>query len=268
MTDNCKNDDEQASLPFAETKPSDGATTTATHQPIGETGQRKPRVLLALTGSVAAIKGPELAVRIAEEHNAAVKILLTRGGQHFWDKAEVYNPLYWKKLQDMMMFHGEMDTSHISIHDADDEWKGWQKLGDAVLHIELRDWADILVVAPLSAHTMAKIAMGLCDDTLTCVIRAWDFGHGSRPGKPLLLAPAMNTAMWNHPLTKSQLQTIQGFWNASRPVSSPNVDPNSTENGIQIIAPEVKVLACGETGDGALASVTEIVRVVGRFISS
>ena len=46
-------------------------------------------------------------------------------------------------------------------------------MGDPVLHIELRNWADIIVVAPLSAHTLAKIATGMCDDPLTCCIRAW-----------------------------------------------------------------------------------------------
>ena len=61
--------------------------------------------------------------------------------------------------------------------EAEDEWKDWQKLGDPVLHIDLRNWADVLVVAPLSAHTLAKFSGGLCDDTLSCVVRAWDFGQ-------------------------------------------------------------------------------------------
>lgn len=151
---------------------------------------------------------------------------------------------------------------YLSNADAEDEWKGWQKLGDPVLHIDLRDWADVLVVAPLSAHTLAKIANGLCDDTLTCVIRAWDFGHGFRPGKPLLLAPAMNTAMWDHPLTQSQMQTIKGFWKISRPSPAAEDDgigsKTKTKSGVQILAPQVKVLACGETGDGALAPVEAI----------
>ncbi len=108
------------------------------------------------------------------------------------------------------------------------------------------------VVAPLSAHTLAKIAHGLCDDTLSCVLRAWDYGHGERLGKPLILAPAMNTAMWQHPLTRSQLAAIQSFW----------ADPQT--NGIQIIEPQVKTLACGEVGTGALASVNDIVEVVSK----
>jgi phosphopantothenoylcysteine decarboxylase len=127
-------------------------------------------------------------------------------------------------------------------------------MGDPVLHIELRDWADILVIAPLSAHTLAKVATGLCDDTLTCVVRAWDLGHvSSRPPKPILLAPAMNTAMWQHPLTQQQLQTIQAF---------------SSSDVVKVVAPMVKTLACGEVGVGALAEIDIIVEAVRDAMSS
>lgn len=128
-----------------------------------------------------------------------------------------------------------------------------------MLHIELREWADMLVIAPLSAHTLAKLAQGLCDDTLTCVARAWDLGHGARPGKPMLLAPAMNTAMWEHPLTQQQLNTIQGFWNCCRTTTL-------LKNCIRVVAPQVKTLACGEVGDGALASVDTIVGIVKEYL--
>jgi phosphopantothenoylcysteine decarboxylase len=95
----------------------------------------------------------------------------------------------------------------------DDEWKQWKKLGDPVLHINLRNWADILLVAPMSANTLAKFANGLCDDTLTCVARAWDYNNKVDDMKPLILAPAMNTAMWEHPVTQQHIQTIQSFSN-------------------------------------------------------
>lgn len=139
---------------------------------------------------------------------------------------------------------------------AEDEWKSWNRLGDPVLHIDLRDWSDVAVIAPLSAHTLAKLATGFCDDTLSCVMRAWDFGHGSRPGKPLVLAPAMNTAMWEHPLTQSQLKSIQSFWSETR----------EPRNGIHVVEPQVKTLACGEVGTGALASVDSILRAVNDYM--
>ena len=66
----------------------------------------------------------------------------------------------------------------------EEEWHAWQQKGDPVLHIELRKWADVLIIAPLSANTLAKMAQGLCDNCLTSVVRAWDF-H-----KPLLVGRA------------------------------------------------------------------------------
>ena len=136
--------------------------------------------------------------------------------------------------------------------DTEEEWRNWNRLGDPVMHIDLRDWADLLVIAPLSAHTLAKLSHGLCDDVLSSVVRAWDFGHGVRAGKPVVLVPAMNTAMWQHPLTQPQLETIQDFW-----------DPNQrVKEGIFVVNPQVKELACGEVGNGALASVEKIVQVV------
>lgn len=142
--------------------------------------------------------------------------------------------------------------SPLTIQEADDEWKGWNELGDPVLHTDLRDWADLMLIAPLSAHTMAKLAHGFSDDTVSCVVRAWDFGHGIRPGKPLLLAPAMNTAMWQHPLTKQQVETIRGFWNVQ-------IDRS---NGIHFVETQEKKLACGEIGNGAMASVEVIIDAV------
>ena len=138
-----------------------------------------------------------------------------------------------------------------SSSDPHDEWKGWNRLGDPVLHIDLRDWADVLVLAPLSAHTLAKLANGLCDDTLSCVVRAWDLGHGSRPAKPILLAPAMNTAMWVHPLTGRQMKEFREL----------------SPKAIRVVEPQEKMLACGEIGNGALASVNVIVEATRSAVS-
>ena len=229
--------------------------------------KRRPRILLGITGSVAAVKGPELASKLAREGND-VCVLLTRGGENFWTKAGEYDPQSWEEFNKCMA--GEetcgcidegggaaaaalssstmVPRGKIMVHTAEDEWEGWNRLGDPVLHIDLRDWADMLVVAPLSAHTLAKFATGLSDDTLSCCIRAWDFGHGKRPGKPVVLAPAMNTAMWEHPLTKSQLDTVKSFWNVEK----------GSANGVTIVEPQSKKLACGEIGTGALASVSDI----------
>ena len=66
------------------------------------------------------------------------------------------------------------------------------------MHIELRRYCDLLLIAPLSANTMGKIANGLCDNLLTSLVRAWDF----KKPKPVIVAPAMNTMMYEHPLTQ------------------------------------------------------------------
>ena len=116
------------------------------------------------------------------------------------------------------------------------------------MHIDLRNWADMMLVAPLSAHSLAKFRGGLCDDVLSSVVRAWDFE------KPVILAPAMNTAMWDHALTQEQLSTIQKF----------AVNPNK----VIVIDPMVKILACGDHGKGALALVDDILQTVQSTIQS
>ena len=172
---------------------------------------------------------------------------------------------------------------------ADEEWQDWNHLGDAVLHIDLRNWADLLLLAPLSAHSLAKVATGLCDDTLSCVVRAWDFGYTSGcccKGKPLVLAPAMNTAMWEHPLTRQQLETVCRFGgctldtniaaaaaagnstlsNGDVPKTDSNKTAISTCN-VVVVEPMSKTLACGEVGIGALASVDTILQVVKQALN-
>ena len=113
-----------------------------------------------------------------------------------------------------------------------------------MLHIELRNWAEVFVIAPLSAHSLAKLSNGFCDETLSCVARAWKYD----PAQPMILAPAMNTAMWEHPLTQQQLWTVQNF--------------ATTTGAVMVVPPQVKTLACGEIGDGALASVDDIIETV------
>src|SRR5205807_2373825 len=99
----------------------------------------------------------------------------------------------------------ERDTSVVIVDE--DEWPGQteeRRYGreDKVLHIDLRRWGDLLVIAPLDANTLAKLAAGLADNCLTCVWRAWE------PSRPVVLAPAMNTQMWQHPATARHLRQV------------------------------------------------------------
>jgi phosphopantothenoylcysteine decarboxylase len=92
----------------------------------------------------------------------------------------------------------------------------------------------MLVIAPLSANTLAKISNGLCDNLLSTVVRCWSF-----TSNPLLVAPAMNTVMWESPFTARHLATLR-------------------ELGAAVVQPVAKQLACGDVGQGAMASVDDI----------
>ena len=102
-----------------------------------------------------------------------VQVVTTTKGAHFFDKRA-------------------LEAKGVRVWTDDDEWGAWKQRGDPVTHIELRRWAHLLLVAPLSANTLAKLSNGICDNLLTCLARAWDFGDKC---KHLVVAPAMNTAM-------------------------------------------------------------------------
>ncbi|CAM9753422.1 unnamed protein product [Ectocarpus sp. 6 AP-2014] len=188
-------------------------------------GRTRPRILLCVSGSVAVVKVPQLAAMLAEF--AEVKILVTQASKHFMDRSEAYN-------SDAHAAFSALDPPIPVLGDAD-EWGAWDAVGDPVLHIQLRDWADMLLVAPLSANTLAKLANGLCDNLVTCVARAWDF----KSKKSFVVAPAMNTHMWEHPMTNRHLSAL-------------------TELGVAVVPPASKKLACGDIGVGALADVQDV----------
>ena len=137
---------------------------------------------------------------------------------------------------------------------------------DAVLHIELRKWADVFVLALLDANTLAKLAVGLCDNCLTCVWRAWDVA------KPVVLAPAMNTLMWQHPFTRRHLKAVAADAGAAH---IPNhlddalliAQINDRSKTLRIVSPVVKELACGDVGIGGLADVGAIVAAVNEILA-
>ncbi|KAL5963062.1 putative phosphopantothenoylcysteine decarboxylase [Taenia solium] len=136
------------------------------------------------------------------------------GACYFFDKSQIEVPVY-------------VDA---------DEYASWKKRGDPVLHIQLRDWADVFLIAPLSANTLAKIAGGLCDNLLTCVARAWYFAKTAptHPRKVGIFAPAMNTSMWESPLTSIQVDILCNTLNWT------------------MIDPIHKTLMCGDFGQGAM----------------
>ena len=223
-----------------------------------------PNVLLGATGSVAAVRIPAIFEALnADGH--AIKVVATEAATYFFDAASVGRGL--AKGQEGMAKLSTQPKRDPSIVILDeDEWPGrglgnMYERGDSVLHIELRKWADVFVIAPLDANTLAKLAVGLCDNCLTCIWRAWDVA------KPVVLAPAMNTLMWQHPFTRRHLRAIAADCGAGHiPGHLEDIQLidqiNDRSRTLRIVPPVVKQLACGDVGTGGLADVTEIVAAV------
>lgn len=208
------------------------------------------RLILGVTGSVAAIKTPELlaALRGAGHH---VRVVATGPALYFVRPEEI----------EAAIGDPEGPPARVLLRD-EDEWPapGYRR-GNPVLHIELRNWADLLVVAPLDANTLAKFAMGISDNFLTCIFRAWDFA------RPVFLAPAMNTLMWQSPVTLRHLRqlledraegTVPAAWTLEE---APDVFARYAPR-IVLIPPQSKRLACGDVGIGAMADVAQIAEIV------
>jgi phosphopantothenoylcysteine decarboxylase len=196
-------------------------------------------VLLGVTGSVAAVKTPEVVAALAGDGHA-VKVVATTAAVYFFDR----EPL-----------------RAVLTTDAD-EWPGDRfSRGDPVLHIELRKWADVFAIAPLDANTLAKLAVGLSDNCLTCVWRAWD------PAKPVVLAPAMNTLMWQNPFTRRHLRALAADFGAGHLPGHLDEDllvtlMNERCRGLRVAPPVSKLLACGDVGVGAMAAVPDVAAAV------
>ncbi|KAF8918935.1 flavoprotein [Mucidula mucida] len=132
----------------------------------------------------------------------------------------------------------DIEASGSRVWTDKDEWTDTFNIGDPILHIELRRWADVVLVAPCSANTLSKIAHGLCDNLVTSLLRALT------PTTPTYVFPAMNTLMYEHPLTAEHLRIV-------RDVVMYNV-----------VGPIGKALACGDVGMGAMTEWRDIVNIV------
>jgi len=196
------------------------------------------KILLGFSGSVATIKAPGLILSL-QNSGHEVRAVCTQNSLHFLKNE---------------------NTKKIEILTDSDEWSTYKTRGDPVLHIELAKWADLFLIAPLSANTMAKISNGICDNLLTCVARAWRFGEKNRfelgveselegfdlgdIGKiSFVVAPAMNSFMYTHPLTEVQIKILASF-------------------SICVLPVVEKTLICGDKGIGAMAEVDDIVLFV------
>lgn len=170
------------------------------------------RILLIVGGGIAAYKSLDL-VRRLRERGAFVRVVMTAAAKEF------VTPLAFVSLANEKIYD--------DLFSATDE----QEIG----HIQLSRDADLIVVAPATAHLLARAARGLCDDLATTLLLATD--------KRVLYAPAMNARMWLHPATQRNVATLHG-------------------DGAWFIGPTVGDMACGEYGPGRMCEPLEIVEAI------
>ena len=167
------------------------------------------RILLAVTGSIAAYKSADLTRRLREA-GADVRVVMTSGGCEF--------------ITPMTLQAVSGHPVHTSLMDVEAE--------AGMGHIELARWADLLLIAPASADSMARMVQGRGDDLLGAICLACE--------APIAVAPAMNQAMWADPATQANVGLLQ-------------------ERGIQLFGPAKGEQACGETGSGRMLEPLDLV---------
>ena len=211
----------------------------------GYANDGKKHLLLGASGSVATIKIPTILRALSDRDDLSIRVILSRAAQNFLMSQSAEQPAY-QSLARIRNVDG--------VYLDEDEWiKPWVR-GDGILHIELRRWSDLMVIAPLSADTMAKMCSGFADNLLLSVVRAWDTTgqiEGSRR-KTIMVAPSMNTAMWHHPVTKKHMHTLESEWGIDK----------SDQGWIEVLRPIEKPLACGDSGDGAMVEWSTIVEKI------
>lgn len=220
----------------------------------------KFHVLVAASGSVATIKIPQILHALSKHPNVSVRVILTTAAKTFLAGQSAEQP----SVQELALI-----PNVEAIYDDSDEWAHPWSRNVPILHIELRRWADIMVIAPLSANSLAKIVNGIADGLLTSVVRAWDTdskvdGPGKAGKKIIVVAVAMNTAMFRQPITARQIRILEEDWGVksrSAAVSKKDID-GDIDGWFQVLPPIGKLLACGDIGLGAMAEWRGIVDVI------
>lgn len=204
----------------------------------------KRHLLLGASGSVATIKIVPIVKALSNRPNLSIRIILTPSAARFLDGQSEEQP----SLGEIARY-----PNVDGIYSDASEWTPAWTRGAPILHIELRKWADLMVIAPLSANSLAKMVTGMCDSLLLSVVRAWDTsgmvdGLGDTR-KKIVVCCAMNVCMWRHPITGRQIKTLEEEWGGE-------------QGWVEVMRPIEKALACGDVGDGAMVSFEEIVKRV------
>jgi phosphopantothenoylcysteine decarboxylase/phosphopantothenate--cysteine ligase len=176
------------------------------------------RILLVISGGIAGYKVLEL-IRRAREQGARFQIVMTQAAKHFVTPLSVASVAGTKVFDDLFSLTDESEMGHIQLSRA----------------------ADLVVVAPATANTLAKMAHGLADDLASTVLLATD--------KKILVAPAMNVRMWVHPATQRNVARLK-------------------DDGVLFVGPEPGDMACGEFGPGRMSEPAAILAAIKEALQS
>ena len=173
------------------------------------------KILFIICGGISAYKSLET-IRLFKKNNAEVKTILTASAKEFVTPLSVTSLSQGKVYTDLFSVENEAEMDHIS----------------------LSRWADIILIAPATANTISKLAQGTTDDLASTVVLA--------SNKNIILAPAMNVRMWEHPSTKINLEKLKEF-------------------GYKIIGPVTGDMACGEYGEGKMSEPLIIAEEINKY---
>ena len=175
------------------------------------------KILLIICGGISAYKSLDL-IRLLKKQDAHVKTILTKSAKEFVTPLSVTSLSQEKVYDDLFNPENEAEMDHIS----------------------LSRWADLILVAPITANTISKLSSGSSDDLASTVILA--------SNKDIFLTPAMNVRMWEHPSTKENLSKLKSY-------------------GYKIIGPDIGDMACGEFGKGKMTQPQEILKEIQNYFN-
>ena len=173
------------------------------------------KILFIICGGISAYKSLET-IRLFKKNGAEIKTILTASAKEFVTPLSVTSLSQGKVYSELFSVENEAEMDHIS----------------------LSRWADLIVIAPATANTISKLAQGTTDDLASTVVLASD--------KDIILAPAMNVRMWEHPTTKANIKKLKEF-------------------GYKLIGPEVGDMACGEYGEGKMSDPLVIAEEIDKY---
>ncbi len=176
------------------------------------------KILFVICGGIAAYKSLEL-IRLFRKNKATIKTILTKSAKKFVTPLSIASLSQGKVYEDLFSTENELEMDHIS----------------------LSRWADVIIVAPVTANTISKLATGNAEDLASTVILA--------SNKQVYLAPAMNVRMWEHKSTKDNLKNLRSY-------------------GYKLIGPVTGDMACGEYGDGKMSDPIDIFNEIQNFLTA